>query len=495
MDPKKIVLVSLYGHGVKGIPPLGILYLATVLKKNGHSVEIVHEEAIQIEKLIGKIDGFKPDLVGMSVFTGYNNEFYADLSDALKEKGHLIVWGNAHATLLLNQVLSDKSVDFVVMGEGEETLLELANNLGQPDKYKDILGLAFKDASGQIVVNPKRDFINIDDCLIDWSLVNVEEYLVPYFSNRYKRTLAVTTSRGCPYNCQFCYNLVFNNRRFRGHSVDKIVPNLKFIIDKYQIDALRFYDDNFFVNKERAFKIVEGLGVPYMAETRVEYVDAKFIADLKRTNCQEVMFGFESGSERVINEVIKKGSTKQDIIKAVTLFKDTDMLVSGSMIFGLPTETKEEYFMTMKFILELLEINSNLAFTCGWYLPYPGTVLYDKAIEMGFKPPETTREWDKLNRWSRDYEMDWLNWDYKQAVKYSRVIVNLVAMAYKRNLRFPKKIFYYRINHANYSWPIDIYLMGKIRFIYMHGGNKSWLELRLQSVMVKFVKLVQAKKK
>jgi len=494
MNKKKIILISLYGYGVKGIPPLGSLYLATALKKDGHDVKIIHEEASQVEKVITETIDFKPDLVGMSVFTGYNNGVYIDLSDILKQKGFKIVWGNAHASLLPEQVLSENSIDFVVMGEGEETLLELVNNLDESEKYRNILGLAYKDNNGGIVINEKRNFINLDDYLINWSLIDVEKYLVPYFSNRYKRTLAVTTSRGCPYNCQFCYNSVFNNRRWRAHSAEKIIENFKPIIEKYKIDGIRFYDDNFFVDKNRAFKIVEGLGLPYTVESRVEYINKDFIEKLKATNCQEVMFGFESGSERIINDVIKKGSTKQDIINTVRLFKDTNILVAGSMIFGFPTETEEEYFMTMKFIVELLDINPNLAFTCGWLLPYPGTGLYEKAKEMGFKPPQTTREWDKFNRWSRDYEMEWLRWDYQRAVKYSRIIVNLVAMAYKRKLKILQKIFRYRIEKSNYNWPVDIYIIAKIREIYMHGGKNSWAEKKLQNLIIKIVKLIQRKK-
>jgi len=494
MDVKKIILISLYSEGVKGIPPLGLLYLATALKKNGHEVKIIHYEASQAERIIAETIEYGPDLVGMSVFTGNNNGAYIDLSNALKQKGFKIIWGNAHPSLLPEQVLAEHSIDFVVIGEGEETLLELVDNIDEKEKYKNILGLAYKDNNGQIVINQKRNFINLDDYLIDWSLIDINKYLVPYFSNRFKRTLAVTTSRGCPYNCQFCYNLVFNNRRFRAHAADKLIKNLKPIIEKYNIDGIRFYDDNFFVDKDRAFEIVKGLGLPYTAETRVEYITPDFIERLKTTNCQEVMFGFESGSERIINEVIKKGSTKQDIIRTVKLFKDTNIMVAGSMIFGLPTETKEEYFMTMKFIVELLDINPNLAFTCGWYLPYPGTALFEKAKEMGFKPPETSREWDKFDRWRRNYEMEWLDWDYHQAVKYSRIIVNLVAMAYKRRLRILQKIFSYRIKKSNYNYPIDIFVIAKIRQIYMHGGSNSWLEKKMQYLLIKIVQLIQRRK-
>jgi anaerobic magnesium-protoporphyrin IX monomethyl ester cyclase len=493
-DRKKTAIISLFVDDVQGIPPLGPLYVATALKKHGHDVLIIHENADQgLEKVIQAVFDYKPDLVGMSVFTGYNNGNYIKLSRLFKEKGYKIVWGNAHPSLLPEQVLSEPAIDFVVIGEGEETLLELVNNLDQPESYSAILGLGYKNERNEIIINDKRPFINLDDYLIDWSLIDLERYLIPYFSNTSSRTIAITTSRGCPFNCQFCYNQVFNERRWRAHSAAKIIENIKPLIEKYKIDGIRFDDDNFFVNKERAFMITEALGLPYNAEARVEYVNEDFINKLKETNCREVTFGFESGSRRIIDNVVRKGSSLDDIIKAVTLFKKSGILVSGSFVFGFPSETKEEYFETMKFIMQLLEINGNLGFTCGWYLPFPGTPLFYEAIKDGFKPPLKTEDWDKFNRWRRDYEMSWVKWDYKLAVKYSRLIINLLAMAYKRNIGILKRLLRWRINHFNFSFPIDIYIFSRIRNIYMFGDNQGKLIRLMQKLMIFMIKIKQKK--
>ena len=112
-----------------------------------------------------------------------------------------------------------------------------------------------------------------------------------------------------------------------------MIENLKPLIEKYKIDGINFFDDNFFVNKERAFKIVNALGLPYFAEARVEIVDEDFVRRLKESKCQEVMFGFEYGSDRILTEVVKKGSTTKEIIKAVTLFKDTGIIASRFVCF------------------------------------------------------------------------------------------------------------------------------------------------------------------
>lgn len=488
MKEKKIALISLYRGEINSVPPLALLYLATALKKFGQDAKIFHYSADSSEDLIQEIDKYKPSLVGMSVFTGYNNEQYVELSRRLKERDCKIVWGNAHPSLLPEQALREESIDFIVFGEGEETLVELFEKLDSPEKYHEIKGLGYKDGEGKTVINPKREFIDIDNYLIDWSLIDLEKYLRPYFSGRYKKVMVVTSSRGCPYNCQFCYNLVFNNRKWRAHSVEKFVANLKPIIKKHGIDAIRFLDDNFFVNKERAFEIVEKLGLPYFAESRTEYINEDFVNRLKKTKCQEIMFGFESGSDRIMKEVIQKGTGRKEVVNAVKCLKDSGIMISGSVVFGFPSETKEEYKQTMNYIVELLKINPNLAFTCGWFLPFPGVGLYNKAIESGFKPPERIGDWDKFDRWRSDYKMAWIDWDYEAAVKYSREMINLLALAYKRNIPVFKQILTWRIKHLNYSFPIDIFILAWLRNTYFSKKQSSVFSKTMNKILKAVVK-------
>ena len=146
----------------------------------------------------------------------------------------------------------------------------------------------------------------------------------------------------------------------------------------------------------------------------------------------------------------------------------------GSFVFGFPTETAADYKETMNFIIKLLEINKNLVLTCGWYMPYPGTGLYNVAKEMGFVPPERMEDWENFNRWHKDYEMEWISWDYKKAMRYTSQIVNLLAMAYKRDISFLKFILKKRIRNLNFSFPIDLYVFTRIRDFYIFSSEKSF---------------------
>jgi radical SAM superfamily enzyme YgiQ (UPF0313 family) len=470
---KKVALLSLFSDYRTSMPPMGPMYLVTALNQRGHEGRIYHRDVTDLDATLDEIEAYGPDLVGMSVFTGYNNAAYVRAARRLKGRGFKIVWGNAHPTLIPEQVLASPFVDFVVLGEGEETLVELVDGLDDPAAHPGILGLGFNDAAGRPVINPARPFIDMDDYLIDWSLIEVEDYIAPYTDHGEPRTLNVTSSRGCPHNCQFCYNLVFNQRRWRGHSAEKFVENIQPVIDRYGVEVIRFNDDNFFVNKKRAFNIVRELGLPYRAEARVEYVDEKFVAELVETKCLEIMFGFESGSDRVLREVVNKGSTTGQIKRAVELLKDTGIFVSGSFIFGYPTETREEYHQTMEFIVELLDLYPNLAFTTGWFLPYPGTGLYDRAVEAGFRPPESLKEWDKFDRWRRDYEMEWIAWDYRTPVRYSRRLVNVLALSYVNNLPLFKRLFRWRVDRLTFRLPLDIWFFSWLRQVVIFSESRN----------------------
>jgi radical SAM superfamily enzyme YgiQ (UPF0313 family) len=142
---KKVALISLFIDDVKGIPPLGLLYLATALKKSGIESKIIHRNVREIDNIIKEVNEYKPDLIGMSVFTGYNNIKYVELSQVFKKEGYKIVWGNAHPSLLPEQVLKEDFVDFVVIGEGEITIVELVHKLDDENELAGILGLGFKN--------------------------------------------------------------------------------------------------------------------------------------------------------------------------------------------------------------------------------------------------------------------------------------------------------------------------------------------------------------
>jgi radical SAM superfamily enzyme YgiQ (UPF0313 family) len=385
---KMIVLIKINHPHYTFHPPQGLLYIADSLRKNGYEVRIFHINPNELtDSLIAEIVRLKPLYVGCSVFTGEMMRSYSRLCRKIKSSSQTpIVWGNAHPSMLPEDCLKEDYIDFVVIGEGEITSVELANYLqnGTP-QLKDIQGLGFTDNSGNIIINPRKPFIqNLDDFKPAWDLIDVEKYLSPFHDS--KKALPISTSRGCPFDCGFCYNRAFNYCKWRAHSAEYIVSLVKELHQRYQIDGIITTDDNFFVDKKRAFEIVEKVGLPYYCETRANYFDEDFAEALHRTKCRAVLLGLESGSDRILKFINKK-ITVHDIINAVSVVsKYSDIWISGSFIVAFPTETEEECRETMSLIVHLLDIKKEMGFTLGYFLPYPGSNLYHIAIEKGFTP-------------------------------------------------------------------------------------------------------------
>lgn len=433
-------------------PPMGLMYIANSLIKNGFDVKIYHIDSNMVEKYVDEIIRKNPIFVGFSVFTGEAMRSYALMSRLIKEKSKIpVVWGNAHPTLLPEQCLGEDYIDFIVMGEGEITSVELANaiNDGQ-GRYSQILGLGYKDNNGNIHINNPRPFItNLDDYKPEWKLVDVEKYITPYFRDG-KRSLPISTSRGCPHNCAFCYNKVFHDRKWRSHSSEYVISMVEELKRKYEIDSVIISDDNYFVNKKRAFDILEKINIPSSCSTKSSYFDEEFVSNLNKFKCRSVMLGMESGSERIL-EFIRKESNTYDNVKAVNMLAQNDNInVTGSFILGFPTESRQEGMETLNFMLSLLKIKKQIRYTLGMFLPYPGSDLYALSVESGFKPPLKTEDWEDFDRWTSKVGIDWgISWISSRQIMRLRSLFMIMSICSRRNFIFSKFIYKYISNRIS----------------------------------------------
>lgn len=439
-----IVLIKINHPEATYHPPLGLLYVANALKKNGFNVKILHIPSNKVSDYVQEVVDLQPLFVGFSVFTGEAMRDYAWLSRKIKSLSPSpIVWGNAHPSLLPEQCLSEDYIDIVVRGEGEITAVELAKSLetGIPE-LKNIKGIGFKDTNGNVVINPERPLLdNLDDYKPEWDLVNVESYIGPYFGgDDGMRTIPISTSRGCPFNCGFCYIKKFCDSTWRAHSVDYVTSLVKELKEKYSIDSVIITDDNFFTNKKRALEILRKIGIPYYCESRSSYFvklgkpDEEFGKALHDTKCRCYLIGMESGSDRLLKFINKKSTVADNITSVSVVAKYPDIKISGSFIVAFPTETEEECKQTMELIVRLLEIKSQMNFTLGYYLPYPGSDLYDFVVKEGFIPPTKTEDWEDIDRWSAKTDITWVNWITSEKAVALRSSVELLAKCYRPSL-------------------------------------------------------------
>jgi radical SAM superfamily enzyme YgiQ (UPF0313 family) len=430
--------------------------VGSALKKSGYEVEITHIYEDEIESAARKIAGKDPLYVGFSVMTGTQTAHSAQMSREIKKQSDVpVIWGGIHPTLLPEQCLGEDYIDMIVLGEGEETIVELTEALDKGEPLKDIRGVGYKTKDAKPKINPRRPFItDLGEYRIDYDLLDFKDYI--YKLHETERTISYKASRGCPFSCGFCYNKIFNMRKWRPFPEDMVVEDIEYFRDQYDVDGVKFYDDNFYIDRKRAFSILERIGVPSHTEMRIDFVTEEVAKRLKELNSMELLIGLESGSDRLL-ELICKGYTVADMIERVKILAKYDLRATYSTIIGLPTETKEETMKTLRLMLYLRKVHKNVAYTMGIYMPYPGSDLYDMAVELGFKPPTRTEDWQTIDRFQDKLDLPWIDPKYVYRMRNYFLYLQFNFGPLNKWLEF-------RIKNGFVAMPYDISLMQ-----FLHG--------------------------
>jgi radical SAM superfamily enzyme YgiQ (UPF0313 family) len=369
---------------------LGIAYLAAVLEKQNFSVKIIDCTVEDTSgRILKAIIDEKPDIIGITASTP---TFQSAKSIAQKIKEILpqtiIIIGGAHATAAPYQAMESGYFDIAVLGEGEETCLELVRHIRDkgPTNLEHIKGIVFKK-DGKCTVTPKREFIEDLD-----EVPYPARHLLPTLS-KYKPTPAsyrrlplgvIMTSRGCPYQCTFCDRAVFGNI-YRQRSAENVLGEVEELIYKYQAKEIRFFDDCFTLDKKRTYKICDGLkrikpGVAWTCLTTVNSVTKDLLQEMKAAGCWQVLFGLESADEEMLARLAKGTSIVQNI-DAVRWTREVGLSVRADFIVGTPGETEESLKKTLGFA-----INMKLDYAhFNKFVPYPGTELYKNLKAKGYK--------------------------------------------------------------------------------------------------------------
>jgi len=232
---------------------------------------------------------------------------------------------------------------------------------------------------------------------------------------------------------------------------DAVVDDINYLKDNFKIDAVKFYDDNFFIDKNRAFELLERIDLPSHIEIRIDMITEEVASRLKELKVCELLIGIESGSNRMLN-LINKGYTVDKIKEGVRILAKHDLYVTYSTIVGLPTETEEEFNQTLELMEWIHQVHPRAGFTMGSYLPYPGSLMYQFAIDHGFQPPTKTIDWGNIDRFRKDFSSPWVDnkkvWRIREYFKF-----------FSYNLNIINKWSEFRIRRRFFSWPVDIYLI------------------------------------
>jgi anaerobic magnesium-protoporphyrin IX monomethyl ester cyclase len=420
----------------KPLMPLACLSLGSHLKRSGWDIKIFQIcSPEQIDDIAKEVLDYEPFLVGISATFGVYTAEYAATSNTIKASNPniYIVWGGVHAGSISDLCLQSDMVDFVIKSEGEHALLELCTALRDGTPLENVRNLMYKTPERKIVSSAKGLILenNIDIFALDFELLpDYEKYIGQIGNDRIFH--ALQTSRGCPWNCSFCYNSESNNRRWRPQSTQNVIQTVERLRKKVAFNRIRFVDDQFFANENRAMEIISklydaGIGV-MMPDMRLENIHFDLLEFLKNHSFKEVFFGSESENDRILL-LFNKGITNAKLIgKFQILSRYPSITFVTNFILGFPTNTVQEMKSSIRFALYWQKKIPNLKIAMSVYLPFPGTKMYKMSIENGYIPPESLDYYFKgfyLHKKGGLFkpfeEMDWLN----VSPKYKRSLLHL----------------------------------------------------------------------
>ncbi len=367
------------------LPPLGIAYIAAVLRDNGHDVSIVDYNVTD-----EKTDFGKYDIVGISTDTSRYKSSLRLAKDA-KDAGCTVIMGGPHVSYRDEEVLRTGLCDFVVREEGEQTMLELAAAISTKETA-DIKGISYL-TDGLLQRNPERGFMsNIDELLPARDLLDMNAYRHLEMSGR--KMTSILTSRGCPFGCSFCCSTEFSGRTWRARSPIRVVDEIAEIVTHYGFDGIAFLDDNFTLDPGRVVTICEeilrrNLDIYWWCFSRADTLlkNEEMVAMMAKAGCKYIFIGFEARHQKTLDSYNKK--TNDAMPKGVTkLLKKHGISVHGSFIIGHPHETRDMIRDTIGYAKE---INPQaVQFTI--LTPYPGTRLYEDVQDR-----IVCHDWDRYD--------------------------------------------------------------------------------------------------
>ena len=364
-------------------PPLGLLYIAAYMEREGHKV-VVRDLAIRKRK--ENIDLKKYDLVGISTDTTRHRQAL-QLAKNAKKMGCTVVMGGPHPGYVDEEILSTRKVDFIVRGEGEVTFSELVAALQKRDgRLHSIQGISFF-SNGELVRTPPRPFIESLDSLPFPArhLIIMEDYRRTNFGGR--SITPLVTSRGCPYQCAFCASSHFWGTKVRMRSVESVLKEIEEIYYQYRFNAVAFVDDTFNVSPKRVMELCRGIidrkfDLWWWNLSRIDLLlrNEEMVKEMVRAGGKAVFIGVESSNPRTLNE-LKKGIVVEDTLQTVEMLKRNGVEIHASYILGGLHDTVKTIHDTIRFAKTL---DTNVA-QFAILTPYPGTAVYEQVKDRIFK--------------------------------------------------------------------------------------------------------------
>ena len=376
-------------------PPLGLAYLAAALEQAGVQVKILDYVVYGYRKdaLQSVLKDFRPRIAGATAVTMTFDHAKQVLKDVKAiDPDVLTVMGGPHVTFCAQQTLETfPKLDVVVLGEGEETLVDLTRTVEEAQNLDTVRGIAYRTGS-EIKTTTGRNFIEKLDLLP----LPARHQLALGRYRALGMPISMTTSRGCPYKCIFCVGRKMVGAKVRCHSSRRVVTELEYLAN-LNFRQINIADDLFTANQERCLAVCEEilkkkLEINWTSFARVDTVSEALLLKMKAAGCTAVSFGIESANPDIL-KTVKKGITLQQVRNAVRMCRRTGIIPYASFILGLPGETQATIKETTEFAVQLQQ--EGLASGFHILAPFPGTEVRERSKELGLRI--LTSDWSKYD--------------------------------------------------------------------------------------------------
>lgn len=407
---KKVVLINpplsvsrrygKLGQAGSNEPPLGLCYLASIIRKIGFTVRIVDAQAsgYELNETLNIIKSFGPDYIGISAATMAIISA-SELARMIKisDPSIKIIIGGSHVSALPSETLNECSFfDMGIIGEGEETIEELMFSLDNNLDMNKVKGMIIRQEDNAIHCSSRRMRIKDLDRLPLPAFELLPEiassYHLPTQSLADRRSFSLVTSRGCFGSCSFCDKKVFGNY-VSMHSAEYILEMMYILNKKHKIANIMFEDDDFLISKQRIEKLIElinkkGLNIPWTAKARIDTVDRDVLKIVKEGGCWQIAYGIESGSQEIL-DFYEKGIMLDKIKDKIALTKSIGLKVKCFFMLGNPTEDKNSVSQTIRLIKNLDIDDISVTF----FTPFPGSRLWPEIHRYG----NFNKNWQKMS--------------------------------------------------------------------------------------------------
>lgn len=384
--------------------PLGLGYIAQVLLDNNHRVTVLDINANRWgeEEITKRIENLTYDIVGITgMITEYNQVKFLASVVRYHNPETKIICGGALATTIPELLLSKTDVDIAVIGEGEVTIKEVVSALENSVSLKSVDGIYFKEKEEICQTKPRLQIEKLDSIPFPArSLFPMEVYISnlskAYFEGSF-RAINMITSRGCPYNCVYCFHGMWGHK-FRYRSAVNIVNEIKHLVKDYNVNAIAFNDEVFVMKKERVYQLCsllkeEGIHLNWVCTGRVNLMDRNLLEEMRSAGCKAIYYGVESGSQQILN-AMNKNATVDQTKRAIKLTREARIDPKIYLMIGMIGETEKTIQETVNFCREV-KVEGGFSIT----VPLIGTPLYSMAKELGKIKESESELIERMDTW------------------------------------------------------------------------------------------------